>query len=192
MTSNAATPCGLILFAALLGAVNPSFAEPAVSARSDAAEHDESIGLLSVAGGVASLDTSGAGARLGGSVAVAAGIRLRSRIALVFDASLVVQSEGWNDSVRRGGTQTVGLQVSPWPRLWLRGGAGVGWMRFSGGTDDAYHRDGLAPAALIAAGVELVQRPSWSLDLQLRAAAMSHYGETAVLTHGLFVGASWR
>jgi hypothetical protein len=192
MTSNAARPCGLILIAALLGVSGPSFAEPAVSARSGAAEHDESIGILSVAGGVASLDTSGAGARLGGSVAVAAGIRLRPRIALVFDASLVLQSGGWNDSVRRGGTQTVGLQYWPWPRLWLRGGAGVGWMRFSGGTDDAYHRDGLAPAALIAAGFEIVRRPSWSLDLQLRAAAMSHYGETAVLTHGLFVGASWR
>jgi hypothetical protein len=192
MTANPARSCGLILVVAILGTAATSLAQPVVSAKPGGSQDGESIGILSIGGGVTSMDTTGADARLGGGLAMTAGIRLRPRLALVFDAGLIAQSEGMNDSVRRGGTLTVGLQYWPWSRLWLRGSAGAGWLHHTGGTDDAYHRDGLAPAALVAAGVELLRHPSWSLDLQIRSAALLHYGQSVVLTNGLLAGVSWR
>jgi len=192
MTALIAGPaCGLALVSVISLLGDTAAAGTIAPARTDAAVAGQSIGTLSVAGGVTSIDTSGADALVGGGIALAAGIRVHRRLALVFDLGLMAQSDGVNDSGRRGGTQTVGLQFSPWSRAWLRAGAGVGWLTHSAGTDDAYHRNGLGPAALIAAGVQLIERPTWSLDVQLRSAAMSHYAETAVLTHGLLVGASW-
>jgi hypothetical protein len=185
-----APACGLALVSTIALFGDTALAE-SIAPTGSAAVDDESIGTLSVAGGVTALDTSGADALVGGGIALAAGIRLHRRVALVFDLGMMAQSDGLGDSGRRGGLQTVGLQFSPWSRLWLRAGGGVGWLTYSGGTDDAYHRNGLGPAALVAVGVQLLARPDWSLDVQLRSAAMSHYAETAVVTHGVLVGASW-
>jgi hypothetical protein len=192
MTALIAAPaCGLALVStiALFGAT--AIAEPIAPTRTVAADDNESIGTLSVAGGVTAIDTSGADALVGGGIALAAGIRLHHRLALVFDLAMMTQIDGRGDSGRLGGMQTVGVQFWPRSRVWLRAGAGVGWLNYSGGTDDAYHRSGLGSAALVAAGVQLVDRPDWSLDVQLRSALMRHYAEDFVLTHGLLVGASW-
>jgi len=184
--------CGLALVISFVSTASTAVAEPTISKRSAADVEDQSRGVLSVAGGVASMDATGTSALVGGGIALAAGIRISPRVALAFDVGMILQNDGPNQSGRYGGTQTAGVQVWPWSRLWLRGGAGVGWIRHSGGADDGYHRDGLAPALLVAAGFELIQRPGWSADVQLRSAAMFHQADTAVLANGLFVGASWR
>lgn len=188
----AARPCGLVLGMLFVSLAGTAVAEPIVSAERRTADADgDSIGVLSVAGGVASMDATGTSALIGGGIALAAGLRISPRVALAFDLGMILQSDGPNESGRHGGTQTVGLQVWPWSRLWLRGAAGVGWVEHSGGSDDDYHRDGLGPTVLVAAGVEIIQRPGWSVDAQLRSAAMWHYAETAVIANGLFVGVSW-
>jgi hypothetical protein len=192
MTALIAAPaCGLALVSTITLFGASAIAEPLAPTESEAAADKDSIGTLSVAGGVTAIDTRGADALVGGGIALAAGIRLHDRVALVFDLGMMAQSDGLGDSGRRGGMQTVGLQFWPRSRIWLRAGGGVGWLTYTGGTDDAYHRDGLGPAALVAVGMQLVDRPDWSLDVQLRSALMSHYAESVVLTHGLLVGASW-
>lgn len=192
-TCMAAPRCGLALVLLSVSVAGTAVADPIISPKPGAADEDgESRGVLSVAGGVASMDATGANALVGGGIALAAGIHVRPRVALAFDVGMILQSDGPNQSGRHGGTQTVGVQVWPWSRLWLRGAAGVGWIRHSGGTDDDYHRDGFAPAVLAAAGVELIRRPGWSADVQLRSAALFHQANTAVLANGLFVGLSWR
>jgi len=53
-------------------------------------------------------------------------------------------------------------------------------------------RDRLGPAAVLAAGAEVVNRSARAIDVQLRSSALYHHGDTASLNTALMLGVAWR
>ncbi len=95
-------------------------------------------------------------------------------------------------SVHHAGTQAFGLQVWPVETFWIRPALGFGFVQYTGGTGDPYARDGLGPAAVLAAGAELMSRPEWAMDVQFRGGALYHQGDSAALNTCLMLGVAWR
>jgi len=182
----------LFAVAISVSAARSARAEPAEIAASAPDEPRDHGPLLALAAGFGWINGADVPALAGTSIAVDAGVRISPRMALVADVQLTRENAGRYQSVHYAGTQTIGVQVWPAESFWLRPALGFGLAQYSGGTDDPYSRDGLGPAAVLAAGVEVVNRRDWAIDVQLRGSALHHYGDTAALNTGLLIGASWR
>jgi hypothetical protein len=173
-------------------AVRSTRAEPISITDSSGVAHRDRGAVLAVAAGFGWIDGPDVPALAGTAVAIDAGVRISPRIALVADVQLTREDAGRYQSVHYAGTQTIGLQVWPARRFWLRPSLGFGLAQYSGGTGDPYSRDGLGPAAVLAAGAEVVSRRDWALDVQLRGSALYHYGDSAALNTCLMLGIAWR
>jgi hypothetical protein len=178
----------LVVFAV---SVTTARAEPAAMSTSSATEHDHGP-LLAVAAGFGWINGPDVPALAGTAIAIDAGVRISPRMVLVADVQLTRENASRYQSVHYAGTQAIGLQVWPAASFWFRPALGFGLAQYSGGTDDPYSRDGLGPAAVLAAGAEIVQRPDWALDMQLRGSALYHYGDAAALNTALMLGLAWR
>jgi hypothetical protein len=183
-----AVTCSLV--AVTLIAAGSALAEPTVVTAS--AEPLDRGPVIGVAAGLGWMNGPDVPAIAGTAIAIDAGVRMSPRTALVADVELTRENAGRTDSVHYAGTQTLGVQVWPAESFWLRPSLGFGLAQYTGGTDDPYARDGLGPAAVLAAGAEVVSRRSWAIDVQLRGSALYHYGDTAALNTGLLLGVAWR
>ena len=126
-------------------------------------------------------------AGLGTGIALSAEIRTSRHIGLGADFELV-GADGFRQYT---GAQTFGVNVWPIERLWLRGGLGFGFSR-ADAVYDPFDQPGLGPAAMAAAGFELVRRPTWSFEIQARTAAVIYNARTPIATGGLLLGVAWR
>jgi hypothetical protein len=115
------------------------------------------------------------------------GYAFSRRFAMLIDVQMGAGfSETSFDQIVGGGV----LRYSPVPRLWVQAGPGTGQLRghYDGAkTPDMESRVGL----LAGAGVVLLRRNTWALDLQVRYARLPHDGFTTSRLH-FAVGAGRR
>jgi hypothetical protein len=175
-----------------VGAARSARAQPATVAVSSSAPARDHGPMLAVAAGIGWLDGDGVPALAGSAIAIDAGVRVSRRMVLVADVQLTRENAGRYQSVHYAGTQAFGLQVWPVETFWFRPALGFGFVQYSGGTDDRYARDGLGPAAVLAAGAELMSRAEWAMDVQFRGGALYHHGDSAALNTCLMLGVAWR
>jgi hypothetical protein len=89
---------------------------------------------------------------------------------------------------------TVGPQVWVVPRLWLRAGIGVARASYNYDAEVVEFMDSTdwVPAAMAAAGVELISGRDFVMDLQLRAGAgFFNEGDTEIQNLSIGLGANW-
>ncbi len=182
----------LFALAVSVTAAHEARAEPTEITTSAEVEPRDHGPVLAVAAGFGWINGPDVPALAGTAIAIDAGMRVSPRMALVADVQLTRENAGRTRSTHYAGTQTFGVQVWPAESFWIRPALGFGLAQYTGGTDDPYSRDGLGPAAVLAAGAELVNRREWAIDVQLRGSALYHYGDTASLNTGLMLGVAWR
>ncbi len=123
------------------------------------------------------------------SLTVHGGWFFTQRFALVLEGFVV--SHPYQDGTSLDSiTGTVGVQYYLAKNLWVRGGIGYGNLQFNyndGGPPDQSEDGG---SIALAGGLEIIQAPHWSLDVEL------HFGETAysdinVVQSAVTVGFNW-
>ncbi len=114
---------------------------------------------------------------------------LTPRLALMFDGSGVAHTEE-NGSVIHI-IDTVAAQYWVTPRVWLKGGLGIGRLSVNDRDGNEIAASETGTGALFAAGVELVQSRTFALDLQLRASAVSYDNVDTISMTSLTVGVNW-
>ena len=79
------------------------------------------------------------------------------------------------------------------PRLWLQGGLGLARtsVEYEAGPFLAMSESDSVPAFVAGVGVELVQTPTFGLDLQLRGGSGFYRDDTRIWNTAIGVGASW-
>ena len=182
----------LLAFVVSVTASRSASAQPTSVAANAGAERRDHGPMLAVAAGFGWLNGADVPALAGTAIAIDAGVRVSRRMVLVADVQFTRENAGRYQSVHYAGTQAFGLQMWPVDSFWIRPALGFGFAQYSGGTDDPYARDGLGPAAVLAAGAELISRPEWALDVQLRGSALHHHGDSAALNTCFMLGVAWR
>ncbi len=88
---------------------------------------------------------------------------------------------------------TANLRAFVVPRLWLQGGLGAARTsaEFDAGPFTAMSESDTVPAFVVGAGVELVQTPTFGLDLQLRGGSGFYNDDARIWNTAIGVGASW-
>jgi hypothetical protein len=104
----------------------------------------------------------------GAALSLQIGWSFSRRFALLVD---IDDSGGWSDSFSHllGG---VVMRYSPAPRLWLEAGPASGDVSYGFGKSIAQNVAGRGTGILVCAGVALVRKPMWMLDLQARSGTL--------------------
>ena len=141
---------------------------------------------FSVGGGrMQSLNCDECGSINGGAGAFWIGGMVNHRLALMYDANFVVSEE--DGVVLLNGVNAFAAQFWILPRLWIKGGAGFGQIRLSAlGVSATEYGFGLTAAA----GLEVMQRETFAMDVQLRYAS-SHFDAGGLLNVSAMLGFNW-
>lgn len=104
----------------------------------------------------------------GAALSLQFGWSFSRRFALLVD---IDGSGGWSDSFSHllGGFV---MRYSPAPRLWLEAGPASGDLSYGFGKSIAQDVAGRGTGILVGAGVALVRKPMWMLDLQARSGTL--------------------
>jgi hypothetical protein len=106
------------------------------------------------------------------------------RLGLILDIWAMTSEQ--NDVAITYVAATVGARLWLLPRLWVQGGIGSGHAEVRVGPFGARGDD--VPAGELAAGIELVRGPSFSLDLSIKGAAGSKTDDNGDITTGKMGG----
>jgi hypothetical protein len=124
----------------------------------------------------------------GGALDFHIGGMLNQRLGIMFDGWGVSHLLDEDESVTHV-VATGGIQYWLGTHLWIKGALGFGQLSYEfQGYTEAVSDTGLALAA--AGGLEILQAPHFTLDLQLRISTTA-YEDTAVHMFGLTIGANW-
>lgn len=123
----------------------------------------------------------------GPSVEFHLGGMLSDRTALMFDDYGIVQSFS-NGATLSAVLGTVSVQHWVGPRVWLKGGGGLGGLQVDSGNLSISSDPGFG--FLLGGGVEVIQRTKFVLDAQARLSSMWVDSE-AVRNLAVVVGVNW-
>jgi hypothetical protein len=163
---------------------------PALIEPLDPVERDGLTFGFAVGGGSLVPDCDNCTALDGVAFAGYIGVAVLPRLSVVFDLSNVVHPRADGSTLAQ--TVAVGaVQLLVLPRTWLRAGVGYGNLMT---TDDGGHMDMMSEqrgeALLLAAGFELLQSRTFTMDLQGRLVAV-HYDHTGMTNVAAFLGFNW-
>lgn len=142
------------------------------------------------------VSTSGSGPCDGvteaGSIDAHLGIMLSPRLAIMGDIWAMGHTE---DQLTVSQTiTTAAAQLWLTPRLWIKGGIGVAHARFNydGVIVEVESSSETVPAGMLAVGYELMHRPRFALDVQLKGGTgIYDEGDTQAHNAALSVGLNW-
>ena len=121
------------------------------------------------------------------------GAMLNPRMALMGD--FWVNVHPWTIGGESGQTihniSTLAVQYWATPQLWLKGGAGFGRMQIQSDFDGYTFGDETGFAVMGAGGFEIMQAPTFALDLQLRFGHGFYSGGGDVNAFAFMVGFNW-
>ena len=121
------------------------------------------------------------------------GWMLNPQLAVVLEVFGVSHTENLGGDLTQTLSQTAGLvgaQFWVTPQIWLKGAIGSGHLTLSNNFGEAIDQSDDGGAAMIAAGVEVLQSGNFTLDIQLRAGAVAYENETMSMS-ALTLGANW-
>jgi hypothetical protein len=145
------------------------------------------IGAALGGGTIAASDCPACGGGLAGEFHI--GGMLNPRLAIEFDASTIWHPYG--DSQTLTNSFFLGaLQYWATDQLWLKGGIGLAEITLSDNIDPSFGTSESAFGVMGAGGFEIVQTPSFALDLQLRIQHGTYSGGGAT-NLALLVGLNW-
>jgi hypothetical protein len=135
-----------------------------MTAAQDARASDRKGFVFGVAVGGGGISCDDCDSLHGPASSLYAGGMLTDKLALVADSSVVVKTEDGN----RLTSGVFGVAAQYWvaPRVWVKGGVGGGQLFFS--SDQESESSDLGLGFLGGAGVEIVQKKKFALDLQAR------------------------
>lgn len=114
---------------------------------------------------------------------------LTPNVALMFDGMGVGHSFDGGGSLIHV-VDTVAAQVWVTPKLWLKGGLGIGRLSVNDEDGDEIAASETGTAAMVGIGYELTHGEHFALDLQLRG-AIAHYDEADLKMGSLNLGFNW-
>lgn len=112
------------------------------------------------------------------------------RLALMFDGSGVAHSLEDGGSVVHV-IDTIAAQYWVTPRVWVKGGVGVGQLSVNDDTGARVAESETGTGVLLAGGVELLQTESFALDLQLRGSAVTYDEANTISMGSINLGFNW-
>jgi hypothetical protein len=115
---------------------------------------------------------------------------LTPTFALMFDGSGVAHSLDGGGSVVHV-IDTVAAQFWVTPRIWLKGGLGIGQLSVSDEAGNRVAASETGTGVLFAGGVELLQTRSFAMDLQLRGSAVTYEDAQTISMGSLNLGFNW-
>jgi opacity protein-like surface antigen len=177
---------------AVTAAAAPALAQSPGAAPAATARTGWNVGF-GVGGGNLSCDGQGCdGVTEAGSGNLHVGYMSRPRLAAVFDLWGMAHTENQLTVAHTIGT--VGLRYWLAPRLWLQGGVGGAHASFhyKGALVDVSNRTESVLGVMGAVGFELIDRPDFAIDIQLRGGT-GFYRDNDAKAHNeaLTVGFTW-
>lgn len=153
--------------------------------------------MLSVGAGIGHLalecDVGCEGTNEAAGVHLSIGMMPSNRLGIVGDLWLTGHRE--EEVTVMQGLLTVGPQVWLTDRLWARAGVGAARARvnYEGDIIDAGVRSDTMLAVMGGAGFEVISRPNFALNLQLRAgnSFLSEFNDTRIRSLAVGLGVSW-
>jgi hypothetical protein len=184
------------LLLSALSAITLISVAPTVAAADQLQEEDSRAGItIGIGAGLGHLECTG---DMCDGVTEAGG--LDAHIGLVFLPQFALMADVWgmahyeNRLTVSQSMVTVGPQVWLLPRVWLRAGVGVARASYNYDAEIVEFMDSTdwVPAAMAAAGVELIGGNDFVMDLQLRAGSgFFNDADTEVRNISLGIGANW-
>jgi len=117
------------------------------------------------------------------------GAMLTQRLGLMWDVSAV--SEATDDLAVTHAISTAAAQFWVTPRVWIKGGIGVGQLSVSDNNGDVVAESEVGAGVMFAAGVEVLQSRNFALDLQLRGSGVTYDENDTVSMASLTLGFNW-
>jgi hypothetical protein len=149
---------------------------------------------FSLGGGSVMPDCDGCETKSGPALDIHVGGMLNEKLALMFDGTGITWSidDPSGDATGNSTVSAVAVQYWPAPKFWVKGGAGFGSVGCSDKDICGDTESGLG--LMVGAGVELIQKGKFTLDLQGRLATYSvdDEGESARINQfAITLGCNW-
>jgi hypothetical protein len=112
------------------------------------------------------------------------------QLALEGDFSTIIRSVGYNQTISYNNGY-LAAQFWAIPIFWIKGGIGVGFLSFDDNWTGYSIQSKTGGSLMFALGVEVLQTPSFALDVQLRFAGTRFDENNTVNSVAIMVGANW-